>query len=497
MKIKRSLACVLLIASLMLNLCVTASASTDAGINNVNGFTVGELVPVDLTGVDPSNIISLPQTEPALLSDVNDPSLELSNDFDTPSITLSDIENAKDFMEISSNDSPLSRAPSYNLSSLSDVLAADSTGALYTISVNNGQLLQVELLVPQNLSLDYDLYLFAVDSATSELTQVAASIYGTNSTFMPESVGTINNSGSTLTYAILVHPNGNPSATDYFTLNVSTSNYTASNEANPTYAFEPNESAFYAVEFPNMTSSTYVTVPGGLNSPIDNDWFVVYNQSTTEFSGLEIANIPESVVVESYAVSTGNMMTKLGSTANGAVLPIASGYTYFRVCFSGNGTFGTPNYNITFTPALNATKALVLIAVNGYCQRYSSLFADRKTRPLFVMGSNIRVWVQYLTDNNIRVKANDTVSVSIFNPAWDNPNMQYSEGSARAVNSYDCNVSLRAPTLRGDRYDLVYTTVYSSKFGTLVGTVETALLNKYDDGETSRPCIHNGTCGLL
>lgn len=250
------------------------------------------------------------------------------------------------------------------------------------------------------------------------------------------------------------------------------------------------------MQFPTITSTTSITVPGGLNSPIDNDWFSLYIEDTSAFAGLEIEGVPESMVVESYTVSGGKLMTKTGSILNGGVLPIVPGYNYFRIKYSGSGAFSIPDYNIKFSPALNATKVLTLIAVDGYCQRYSSLFNDRVTRPLFTMGSNIRVWVQYLTDNNIKVKANDTVNVSIFNPAWDNPDMQYKTGSNTVENSSDNSVYVKAPTLRGDRYDLVYTSITSQKFGTLARNVETALLNKYDDGETSRPCIHNGTCGL-
>lgn len=234
-----------------------------------------------------------------------------------------------------------SRTPSYNISSLSDVLKPNTSRSFYTVNVGNGQILQVEMQVPQNLSLNYDLYLFTLDTATSKLTPVSGSQYATDSAFMAESAGAINNSGNLVTYAIMVDSNDNPSATDCYTLNVSVDNYVTPTEKVPTYALEPNESAFYALQFPNMTSTTSVTAPGGLNTPIDNDWFSLYIEDTSAFSGLEIEGVPSSVVVESYTVSGGTLMTKRGSTLNGDVLPIAPGYNYFRVKYSGSGAFST------------------------------------------------------------------------------------------------------------------------------------------------------------
>ena len=37
----------------------------------------------------------------------------------------------------------------------------------------------------------------------------------------------------------------------------------------------------------------------------------------------------------------------------------------------------------------------------------------------------------------------------------------------------------------------------SQNYGTLVNYAQMALLDKYDNGELSKPCRHNGACGLL
>ncbi|MBE7003981.1 MAG: hypothetical protein E7425_06820 [Ruminococcaceae bacterium] len=200
-------------------------------------------------------------------------------------------------------------------------------------------------------------------------------------------------------------------------------------------------------------------------------------------------------------IFNGLQPTKTGSTVNGNTLPVSAGANFFRVFYDPTHAFSPVSYaEMTFAPyqALNVEKVTFLIAVNGYCQRTSSLFADRVTRFLFVRSAQVDVYVGYMTNDGIMVPTNDTVTVTIENPQWDNPNMRYKEGYATIQNEDTCHVSLTAPQVRGDgHYNLVYTTIVSQNYGTLVNYVQMALLDKYDDGELNRPCRHNGACGLL
>lgn len=351
-----------------------------------------------------------------------------------------------------------------------------------------GTIVQAELQVPEILSLDYTLYLCTYNSSDNTLVIVDSSSYTTNSLFLDENVSAINNTSGDVVYYIIIDSNNNPSTEDYYTLQVSIGG-TAD-------AFEPNDNGFSSLSFPEMSSNTSVSVPGNLNTPIDNDWFMLYVADTSEFSGLEISNIPNNVVVESYGFTSAIEPVLRGSTKNASALPIVAGYNYFRIVYDGTGPFSPTDYNIKFSPRLNVQKIVTLIAVDGYCQRSSNLFNDGITRRLLIRSADVEVKLLYATSNNIMVKTNDTVNVTIENPKWTATNMRYETGNSTIKDKDTCIVNLKAPTIYGlSNYNLVYTTIVSKTYGTLANNVQMALLDHYDDGELSRPCVHNGTCG--
>lgn len=460
----------------------------DVTTTHVNGFTVEEASPLDLSGVDPSNIIELPDIEVATYAENSETAPALNKDNAVLDARSFDLENAESLDDSIISSNPITRASTYDMASMSSVMGEGETQQLYTITVPNGAVVQAEMQVPKNLSLDYSLYLCTYDASDSSLTIVSRSSYATNSSFLAENVCAINDSGSDVIYYIIVDSNNNPSTEDYYTISVSL--------GGSVDAFEPNDSAFYAFDFPEMSSTTTITVPGSLHSPIDNDWFGLYVASTSEFAKLELSNIPSNVVVEAYTFTSDAQPVLQGSTANGNTLPIIAGYNYFRIVYNQKGTFAHTDYSIKFSPVLSVKKIVTLIAVNGYCQRKSSLFDDRITRYLYVMGANVQVKVLYATANDLMVKTDDTVYVTIDNPQWTNDNVRYKYGSATISGKDTCIVNLTTPTFYGlSRYNFVYTTIESRNYGMLANHVQMAMLDKYDDGELTRPCDHNGTCG--
>ena len=490
MNVRKRFIALLLCGCTMFGLAVPAAAASSEATADNSDITVGEseLTQVDLSGVDPSCIFELPQT--VTISESESVPASAISGLGSLDISSLDLERAEPIESQTQDQSASTLAsPSYSMSTLSDVIPTGETSKVYTINVPSGYILQAELEVPHNTALDYNLYLLTIDASTSQATIVSGSEYATDSKFMSETAATINQA-ATQTYLIMVNSTGLTSDTDYFTLNVSTS---------PSGAYdslEPNDSAFFAYKFPTITSTQYVNVPGNLNSPIDNDWYVMYVDNIEDFAGLEIQNLPSYATVEAYTVRNGNEMTLQGTTENDPVLPIVAGYNYFRISYDTTSPFTPDDYSIKFVPALTPTKAMLLIAVDGYCQRSSNLFADGIRRFLYTMGADVEVRVMYLTGDNILVKTDDTVSVEIDNPNWDSPLVRYSRESTTIDNKNTCSVFLKVPPLRGNRYDLVYTTIRSEKFGYFANGVQMALLNKYDDGELSRPCQHNGTCGL-
>lgn len=454
-----------------------------------DGFTIAETVPMDLSSVSPSNIINLPNAKTSAQNIESTYAPKSSNDFNCPDFNASELENAIDMDAFRTNTENNRASSAYQLYTTSAVMQSNSEYEIYTVRVKGGDIVQAELQVPENMTLNYDLFLYVYNESADTLTMVSGSVYGTDSNFTPENVCAINNSSAERLYAIFVMTNGKPSTTDTYTLNVSIGG--DFDDA------EPNDSAFFAVKIPTITTQTTVARKISLHSPIDNDWFEAYFADTSEFGGVEIAGIPDSVIVEVYTLSN-NVLTKVGSTEDVTVLPIKAGYNYFRVISNRRGTFKPETFDIKFSPAVNPEKIAIYIAVDGYCQRSSNLFDDNKTRYLFTISANVEVKVVYLTENDIPVRVNDTVSVVIANPLWTNDSMRFSTGYNSISNESTCSVFLKAPTTYGtSTYNLVYTTIYSQEYGTLFDMVEMALLNRYGDAETSRPCEHNGACGFL
>lgn len=458
--------------------------------SNEDGFIISETVPMDISGVSPNNIINLPNTKISAQTIEPTYASKSSDDFTYPNFNASELENAIAMDTFRTNAENLRASSAYQLYTTSAVMQSNSEYEIYTVRVKGGDIVQAELQVPENMALNYDLFLYMYNESADTLTMVSGSIYGTDSNFTPENVCAINNSSAERLYAIFVMTNGKPSTTDTYTLNVSIGgNFDDA---------EPNDNAFFAVKIPTITTQTAMARKISLHSPIDNDWFEAYFADTSEFGGIEIEGIPDSVIVEVYTLSSNNALTKVGSTEDTTVLPIKAGYNYFRVISNRKGTFKPETFDIKFSPAVNPEKIAIYIAVDGYCQRSSNLFDDNKTRYLFTIGADVEVKAVYLTENDIPVKVNDTISVVIANPLWTNDNMRFSTGYSSISNESKCSVFLKAPTTYGtSTYNLVYTTIYSQEYGTLFDMVEMALLNRYGDAETSRPCEHNGACGFL
>ena len=460
-------------------------------IKEIDGFTVTEAKPLDLSKFDPDCIYEFPVQAEA--PETSGESGDTLPDEPLPEFPLSVLDGATSLNPSNGRRMLRASAAPYQLATVSDVMPADGSQQVYTINVADGSIIQAELCIPENLSLDYTLYLCELNEDQTGVNVLSYSAYVTTSDFLSECAAAINNSGDTKLYVIIIDPNGNGSTTDYYTLRVSMGGEHDN--------FEPNDSAFSAIGFPSMTVSQSLTVPANLNSPIDSDWFQLTLPSNPDYSTLNISNIPANVIVESY-IFNGLQPTKTGSTVNGNTLPVSAGANFFRVFYDPTHAFSPISYaEMTFAPSqpLSVEKVTFLIAVNGYCQRQSNLFADRITRFLFVRGATVEVHVGYMTNDGVLVPTNDTVTVTIDNPQWDSPNMRYVSNSGSVQNGSYCHVSLEVPKIRGvdAKYNFVYTTIVSQNYGTLVDYVQMALLDKYDNGELSKPCRHNGACGLL
>lgn len=188
------------------------------------------------------------------------------------------------------NDRNISKSPSmYRAKRRSQDLSFNGTidqeeefAWLYPIQLEPKQIIQANLICPNNPNLDYDLYLFEYDEETGSIVGdiVAFSTYGTYFNTYPdgisktldESIGHVNKSDVMKSYAIGVYAKVGCSATDEFQLNVSFDGPILNENGKEEYPYEMNESQNANNIFGEINTNTNVT-GGKINSVNDNDWF--------------------------------------------------------------------------------------------------------------------------------------------------------------------------------------------------------------------------------
>lgn len=377
-------------------------------------------------------------------------------------------------------------APQYELQTFSDLLPAGTDSKAYSLELNPNDMVQFSLEVPHNAALDYDLFLFDIANGADQAQQIDYCAYTTSNLFMPETISYINTGSTVQNLAIQVQAKGQTSDTDYFTMNVCWDKKTDID------ILEPDNSPFAASVCPPLNAEHSLKFSERISCPIDEDWLAIPINDMRGFAGLTISGLPDNLIVESYIAVSNFEVSRTGSTSNGGTLPVQKGTNYLRILKKPNATFTPTTYTLTVSPALKPNQVDVIISVDGYCQRSSSEFADGLHRYLYLMGANVVVTAKYYR-NGIPVMADDDkITVMLDDPSWDNPEVRYSQNTGYS----NSGVHIDLPPIRGDRYDLVYTTITSNKFGVIKNNDEMANVTKYNGGELTMPCRHNGDCGL-
>lgn len=197
------------------------------------------------------------------------------------------------------------------------ITAEGESKLLYPIPLNPYGILQASMICPHDSALDYDLYLYAFDLVTGNLipTPIDASILTTYRTSTDrtadEGVGTINQTGETQYYCIEVYAKKGSSATNAFTLTVSTDDYDPSRPHDLNH--ETNENPFSASK---ITAGQYVSGIT-LNVANDHDWYELTMPSDPDFKRVTISTsalddlgnpLPESVYFELYGARNHQMV---------------------------------------------------------------------------------------------------------------------------------------------------------------------------------------------
>ena len=482
------------VITLFLSLCMTLNLGIPAfavETDPQNSIMDTEITLQEVSKIDESDFHSLVELPEVAMHDFQDEEVS-SGSFSMDNLEQflgeDTLRNAKRIEDMEGMNKTYSKraTPPYAMQTFSDVLPNGTSAKAYFIDSQPGQLLQFSMDVPHNTSLDYDLILFDVTNGVDQATPISVCAYVTNSLFSPEAVGYANRGSTVQNLAIQVQAKGQTSDSDYFTLNVCASLLDGLDR------YEPNDSAFVSTECPILNAQQTLNIPGRLNSPIDEDWYVMDFSNAQGFAGVSVTDIPNSVIVESYVAVSNNELSRTGSISGEGTLPIQRGMNYFRVTNKREVTFAPTSYVLNFSPTLQPNQADVIISVNGYCQRSSNEFLDHYYRFLYLMSADVRVKVNYYRDGIPVVDNDDTITVELDDPAWSNPAVRYETSTG----SSSSGVYVDLPPIRGDRYDWVYTSVTSSKYGKLMNHLQMANVTKYNGGELGKPCRHNGTCGL-
>lgn len=315
---------------------------------------------------------------------------------------------------------------------ISDTIKADETSYIVNeiFSVEPGQMIQANLTVPQDENLNYDLYLYNIET-DSMVDSCAYPTYSNTGSYLDETVEYVNTTSEAQSYCFLINaPNGG-NDTKTFTLKVGTfdtpENYTK------------NHNAFNATQINGpLTSSN--SIGNTMNSPLDNDWYVMPVDSNYSKSTIAIAASGD-VNLDVYVHLGNGCFFKLTPTSSGNYAAYAGYYYYIKVS-DKNGSGSYPkNYTLQTNYLANS------ITISGY--------NNVEYRDLFQMN-------QCWTDRNLTVKgtvkasdgtklANKYVCVTFQDPLFAKRQNNPNEGTARAYGYTDVNgnyeITVRIPTL--------------------------------------------------
>lgn len=290
-------------------------------------------------------------------------------------------------------------------------LSDTSDGALYTITVPDGYMMQAQLEQPGNAALDYDLYIFDSDDNMLDASENVTCVV--NGKTLVEDVAAINTTGAEVEYQILVNSFVGGSETEAYTL---------------TYAltdvydgYEPDEQPQRAGEF--VFSGASDSISGrNISSPIDSDWYMLTVPSGYDEMQLNISSSSanaHTVLAYKNVATDGTYQMAPVSLSSGKNAVTAGDVYYLKVCYGGalNGFVQDSIEN--YTLAINfSVKSLEpgSISITGFeGGTYVTYGYGRLYR---VTGSTLTV-KGMVKDTEGKALANAPVLVAFANPAWE------------------------------------------------------------------------------
>ena len=266
-----------------------------------------------------------------------------------------------------SENANLTRSASGATQTVFGAIANEGEYAYSIISLNPNEAINVTLECPKNPALDYDLFLYEVNSEgylgsmlTGSSTETYMNTYpdGTTKT-LDEAFAYTNKTTEAQYYAIIVLATVGGSTTDTFKLTFSMI------DGSECDYIEPNDSPYAACELPEIAGGVTTINNLSLHIVNDQDWFLwraPYDAAGSEISA-ELVDVESGQYynVEVYKAE-GNKMILASRSGNGAYR-IGSGVNYIRV-FADEASFIKSSYKLKLTPWSN-TAAKMNVRLDG------------------------------------------------------------------------------------------------------------------------------------
>jgi hypothetical protein len=329
------------------------------------------------------------------------------------------VSNLDDIPAISNNvttNNTLMRTRSIAEGSVTGFITAVNSAAQYNINLPANTYLQLQLDLPNNQNLDYDLYLLDATGQPLAVSDYYTYVNGSSGT-VSEALGyPITTAG---TYYFHVQSGVGASITESFTLKYSLS------VVGEFDGMEMDESAYLAYPFTFSTMGVQLGTRN-INSSIDSDWFYFTVPSGGSYDKVRIGATTTSqntVGVEIYK-NVGNEANGVYAMAkqnmSGGMLTVSPGKYYIRVyntapVFDSNDI---QNYTLMASPSMRATGIATVLTGTSEASyvNYPGLGVGYRTwtGPLTISG-----YVYATVDGDIYPVANEAVTARYFNPGWD------------------------------------------------------------------------------
>jgi hypothetical protein len=341
---------------------------------------------------------------------------------DSGNIIHNDASSLRTFSERGSTDeiSPTSIGNGF-YQVLSDFLTFEGENKfIFPIPVQPGEVLNIQLDVPNSANIDYDAYLFEVDALGNmtlvDFSEYSTFINGTHGT-LSEAVGAFNVSNTTKNYAFFVQSFIGASSTQPFTIHVG-----IRANAYGFDQFESDENSRQAIPFTLSQSGATLINVRSANTMCDNDWYTFTTPSNLRFNTarffLDSTSNSANYRVEVYTRTNSNQMIRQAANNNGRV-SLASNTTYFiRVTSTGASSLTGADYVLTISPDFVPDQVIITNFAGGEWVAYNGV-------PGYRVNGNSTITVQGVVGQNGFVLPNATVTVTVVNDSWSAPSQRY------------------------------------------------------------------------